>query len=82
MQYETNLLERIVIDPELMAGKPVVRGTRLSVQFILNLLAHDQTPDMILAEYPYLTQADLKACMLFANRVLDSTDFMPLAKAA
>ena len=60
------LLDRIVVDPRVMVGKPIVRGTRLTVEYILNLMAHGATESEILAEYDGLTRADLQACLLFA----------------
>ena len=61
------LLDRIVINPRVMVGKPIVRGTRLTVEYILNLMAHGATESEILAEYDGLTRADLQACLLFAT---------------
>ena len=72
------LLDRIVVDPRVMVGKPTVRGTRLTVEYILNLLAHGATESEILAEYDGLTRIDLQACLLFAAQSLQSTLFMPL----
>ena len=60
------LLDRIVVNPHVMVGKPIVRGTRLTVEYILNLMAHGATESEILAEYDGLTCADLQACLLFA----------------
>ena len=76
---DEQLLQRIVCDPKVMAGKPVIRGTRLTVDFILNLLAHGMTAEQVLAEYPGLCKEDIQACLLFATRMLKDTDFMPLA---
>jgi uncharacterized protein (DUF433 family) len=76
---DEQLLGRIVCDPKVMTGKPVIRGTRLTVDFILNLMAHAMTEDEILAEYPGLSKEDIQACLLFATRTLKDTDFMPLA---
>lgn len=59
--------ERIVVDPEILAGKPVVRGTRLSVEFILELLAAGQSENDILANYPNLQRADILACLSYAS---------------
>jgi uncharacterized protein (DUF433 family) len=73
------LLDRIVINPRVMVGKPIVRGTRLTVEYILNLMAHGATESEILAEYDGLTRTDLQACLLFAAQSLQSTLFMPLA---
>jgi len=55
---EEQLLERIVLNPKVMIGKPVIRGTRLTVDFILNLLAHGATENEILNEYKGLTIED------------------------
>ena len=76
---DNELLNRITLDPAVMVGKPVIRGTRLTVEHVLNLLAHGATEQEVLAEYPGLTREDLQACLLFATRSLESTDFMPLA---
>ena len=72
------LLERIVLNPKIMAGKPVIRGTRLTVDFILNLLAHGASENDILNEYNGLVIEDIRACYLFATKSLENTDFMPL----
>ena len=63
---EQQLLERITLNPKVMVGKPVVRGTRLTVEYILNLLAHGATETEILQEYDGLVQEDIQACLLFA----------------
>ena len=76
---EQQLLERITLNPRVMVGKPVIRGTRLTVEYILNLLAHRATEAEILQEYKGLTREDIQACLLFASTSLDSTLFMPLA---
>jgi uncharacterized protein (DUF433 family) len=73
------LLARITIDPNVMVGKPVIRGTRLTVEYILNLLAHGATIAEILDEYDGLTQEDVQACLLFASRSLEDIAFVPLA---
>jgi uncharacterized protein (DUF433 family) len=75
---DKQLLDRIVLDPKIMVGKPVIRGTRLTVDFILNLLAHGTTEDDILNEYKGLEIEDIQACFLFATKFLKNTDFMPL----
>jgi uncharacterized protein (DUF433 family) len=61
-----------------MVGKPVVKGTRLTVEYILNLLAHGASETEILQEYSGLTREDIQACLLFATRSLENTAFMPL----
>ena len=59
--------ERIVVDPEVLAGKPVIRGTRLAVEFILELLAADQSEEEVLRNYPGLTRDDILACLSYAS---------------
>jgi len=75
------LFERIVLNPKIMVGKPVIRGTRLTVQYILNLLAHGATVDEILQEYRGLTKEDILACLFYASETLENTTFMPLVEA-
>jgi len=78
---QKQLLERIALNPKIMVGKPVIRGTRLTVQYILNLLAHGATVDEILQEYRGLTKEDILACLLYASETLEDTTFMPLVEA-
>ena len=75
---DQQLLDRITLNPKVMAGKPVIKGTRLTVDYILNLLAHGATMEKILEEYESLTPEDIQACLLFATRSLENTSFMPL----
>ena len=72
------LLDRIELNPRVMAGKPVIKGTRLTVQYILNLLANGATIDEILSEYKGLTQEDILACLQYASETLEDITFMPL----
>ncbi len=76
---ETKLLNRISMNPKVMTGKPVIKGTRLTVEFILNLLAHGANTQEILDEYKGLTTEDVQACILFASKALENTAFMPLS---
>ena len=55
--------ERITVDPKILAGKPVIRGTRLAVEFILEQLAAGQSEQQLLASYPGLTREDILACL-------------------
>ena len=59
--------ERIIVDPEVLAGKPLIRGTRLAVEFILELLAAGQSEGEILSNYPGLTREDILACLAYAS---------------
>ncbi|PSP32726.1 MAG: hypothetical protein BRC57_14445 [Cyanobacteria bacterium QS_8_48_54] len=76
---DQELLNRITVSSKVMVGKPIIRGTRLTVEYILNLLAHGATTTEILEEYEGLVEADIQACLLFASHSLESTSFMPLA---
>ena len=75
---DQDLLERITLNPKVMAGKPVIKGTRLTVEYILNVLAHGATTEELLEEYQGLKPEDIQACFLFASSSLSDTDFMPL----
>ena len=75
---DEDLLAKITIDPKVMVGKPVIKGTRLTVDFILNLLAHGATAAEITQEYEGLTEEDIQACFLFATRTLEDASFVPL----
>ena len=74
-----DLLERITINPRVMVGKPVILGTRLTVEYILGLLAHGTTMEEILVEYPCLEKDDIYACLLFASKTLQDASFVPIA---
>jgi uncharacterized protein (DUF433 family) len=75
---DQKLLERIAMNPKVMTGKPVIKGTRLTVEFILNMLAHGATTSEIINEYKGLASEDIQACILFASKALENTVFMPL----
>jgi uncharacterized protein (DUF433 family) len=67
---EDELLKRITVDPAIFGGKPTIRGLRIAVEHVLGMLAAGDTPDNLLAEYPYLEPADIQACMAYAHRSL------------
>ena len=71
-------MTRIVLDPNVLAGKPVIRGTRLSVEFIVGLLADGWTSADIERNYPGLTHEDVAACLRYAADVLQSENVYPL----
>ncbi|HEX5832137.1 MAG TPA: DUF433 domain-containing protein [Gemmatimonadaceae bacterium] len=58
--------DRIVLDPEIRFGKPTVRGTRVTVGDVLSYLAAYEDEDEVLREFPYLTRADIRACLAYA----------------
>ena len=68
---ESDLLARITIDPEQCGGRPCIRGMRLRVIDVLQLLAAGETREEILAEYPYLEPDDITASLIYAVRQLD-----------
>jgi len=72
------LLNRIIVDPQIMVGKPIIKGTRLTVQQVLGLLAQGLTTNEILEEYKNLKREDIIACLLFATMTLDNTTFNPI----
>ncbi len=75
---DEELLARIAINPKVMVGKPVIRGTRLTVDYILNLMAKGATAAEITQEYEGVTEEDIKACFLFATKALEDASFLPL----
>ena len=77
---DQELLNRIACNSTVMVGKPVIRGTRLTVDFILNLLGHGATVDEIAREYSGLTREDIQACQLFAAKSMADMAFMPLGE--
>ena len=70
--------ERIVIDSGILAGKPVIRGTRLAVEFILDLLAAGQSEANIISSYPGLTRDDILACLAYASHLAHEYKAYPL----
>ncbi len=76
---DQQLLQRIACNSKVMVGKPVIKGTRLTVDHILNLMAHGASADEILNEYEGLQLDDIQACLLFAAKSLSDTTFMPAA---
>ena len=69
---EQSLIKRIEINPEIMLGKPVIKGTRLPVAMIVEKMAYGETVDDILAQYPFLERNDINAALYYAARVMKS----------
>jgi uncharacterized protein (DUF433 family) len=67
---EADVLRRITVDPSIFGGKPIVRGMRIAVEHVLGMLAAGDTPEKLLAEYPFLEPADIQACIAYAYRSL------------
>ena len=70
--------ERIIVDPTILIGKPVVKGTRLAVEFIIELLAQGWSEADILQNYSGLTREDIQACLKYASVILSAEKVYPL----
>ena len=70
---DQELRKRILLDPKVMTGKPVIRGTRLTVEYIIGRLAHGAVAVDLVGEYDGLTPEDIAACLLFAKQSLSVT---------
>lgn len=75
-----NWQDRIIVDPEILVGKPVIKGTRLSVDFLLRLLAQGWTEKQLFDNYPQLKPQDLQAVFAFVQECLADEDFVYLEK--
>jgi len=64
--------ERISVDPKVLVGKPVIKGTRIAVEFVVDLLGRGWTNEQILGEYDHLSPEDIQACLAYACEVLKS----------
>lgn len=80
-QIPPALAERIVCDENILTGKPVIKGTRLAVEFIIDLLANGWSEAEILENYPHIVQEDIRACLAYASAVLHTQkDYQPPMK--
>jgi uncharacterized protein (DUF433 family) len=71
-EKEMEWQDRISVDPKVLVGKPVVKGTRIAVEFVVDLLARGWTTEQILHEYDHLTAEDIQACLAYASEILKS----------
>lgn len=78
---KNQLLNRIEIDPKIMLGKPVIKGTRITVEILLKKLSQDISIDEILTDYPGLTREDIQAAIAYAASALSTDEVMPIASA-
>lgn len=74
--------DRIVSNPEILVGKPIIKGTRISVELILGWLANGWTFEQVLESYPNITREDIRAALAFATEQLHEEDCIPLPKLA
>ena len=73
--------DRITVDPRILVGKPVVKGTRIAVEMVVDLLAAGWTHQQILDSYPTLTEEHVRACLAYASEVLHSEKVYPIETA-
>jgi len=78
LEREEKLLKRIVVNPKVMVGKPVIKGTRIPVDAIIKRLAGGMSLKEILEEYPNLKKEDVKAALEYAARVLAGEEVVPI----
>jgi len=76
---ERKLLERITVNSQIFGGKPIIRGRRLAVEHVLGMLAAGDTPENILAHYPWLEREDIQACLVYARRIAANERIEPLS---
>lgn len=77
---ENTLLKRIVVDPKIMVGKPVIKGTRIPVDGIIHRIAPGEDIDDILKDYPNITRQDIKAALQYAESLVRGEDIIPQTK--
>lgn len=70
MQAQSRFAERIIRDPDILVGKPVVKGTRIAVEVVLDYLAHNPDFTELFADYPRLTIEDVQACLEYAQTLV------------
>jgi len=78
---QADLMKRITANPKILGGKPIIRGTRIAVEFILELLASGAAESEILEDYPHLKSSDIKACLQYAARSSQNEIYVDLEKA-
>lgn len=71
--------DRITADPAILVGKPIIKGTRISVEFVIDLLARGWTVEQILQEYDHLTVDDIRACLAYAGELVREEKVYPLS---
>lgn len=67
---EEKLLKRIIVNPKIMIGKPIIKGTRMTVELIVEKIAYGETIEDLKRDYPFLTEDDIRACLLYAAKRL------------
>lgn len=75
---EAELLKRITVNPAIFGGKPIIRGKRLAVEHVMNMLAVGDDESTILQGYPWMEREDIQACLLYAARLAGQERYLPL----
>ena len=76
------MIERITANPNILGGKPIIKGTRISVAFVLDLLASNVPEQEILEDYPHLTREDIQACLRYAARSFKNEIYVAMETVA
>jgi uncharacterized protein (DUF433 family) len=79
---EAELLARIIVNPKIFGGKPIIRGQRIAVEHVLGMLAVGDSAQAILRAYPYLEPEDIQACLVFARKLVGQEHVEPFIDAA
>lgn len=75
---EKGFMKRIMVDPKIMVGKPIIKGTRITVEAIVRRVAQGMTFDKILEDYPYITKEDIKAALFYAQSLVAGEEIFPV----
>ena len=73
--------ERIIVDPDILVGKPIVKGTRIPVELVLKRLAQDFDVQKLLEAYPRMTEEDIEACLEYARALVEGEEIYPVTAA-
>jgi uncharacterized protein (DUF433 family) len=79
---EADLLARITVNPAIFGGKPIIRGRRIAVEHVLGMLAAGATSESILKDYPFLEADDIRACLVYARRLVGRERVEPAIDSA
>ena len=79
---EQELLKRITVNPNIFAGKPIIRGRRLAVEHVLGMLAAGDDMDTVMKGYPWIEREDIRACIAYAHRLVEHERIEPLLSDA
>lgn len=75
---DAKLLARITYNPKVFGGKPIIRGQRLAVEHVLGMMAAGHTHASLLVDFPWLEEADIQACLLYAARMVGGERLEPM----